>query len=286
MFLVPGSVLRLLLITPAADYACCCCTASVVIVTILHVTALATGTTPITPAGTTNPWWRVDLGSAKSISQLRVWMRTDALTIMNAGIQFWVSNTTSPLPFQLGSGAVNFPNPFPDPIYSPNILTTTTPIVGRYVWALQQGSNKVVQVCEIQVLAPVAWFWRQLSGQVNLALNKFASSSAVVSGFSYGDPLNVNDGNFATVVRTPNPISQPWVIVDLGATYKVGVNGVVPASGCCVLRPTSEAEKYHLCSPALHLCPPTYQLHHHPSVLSPVCISSFAPNAYPRRSTS
>ncbi len=69
--------------------------------------------------GTANPWWRVDLGSAQAVYQLRVWMRNDALTTSNNGVSFWVSNSTT-TPTSAGSGAVLFPNPFQDPIYNPN----------------------------------------------------------------------------------------------------------------------------------------------------------------------
>ena len=75
---------------------------------------------PVTLAGTTNPYWRVDIGYPplntnlvdNFIWQLRVFVRTDttAPTFPTQGISFWVSNVTSPLPWESGSNGVQFPS--------------------------------------------------------------------------------------------------------------------------------------------------------------------------------
>ena len=195
-----------------------------------------TAATPV--LGTTNPWWRVDLGSVQTIWQLRFWMRTDALLatsnqpgpVVNTGVTFWVSNTPGPLfPWQ-GNGAI-IPNPIPNPIYAPNIITLSAPVSGRYIWVAQLGNQRVLQLCQLQVLQPTPWTWRKLSGQVNLALNKYALQAAVNSGFAYGDPLNVNDGILSNTARTPNSVPNVWIMVDLGQTYKVDYMTILDGAG-------------------------------------------------------
>ena len=188
--------------------------------------------------GTTNPWWRVDLGSVTSIWQLRFWMRADGILaasnqpgpLANTGLSFWLSNTAGPLfPWQ-GNG-VQIPNPIPNPIYAPNIITLSAATSGRYVWVAQIGALRVLQLCQLQVLQPTPWTWRKLSGQVNLALNKYALQAAVNSGFAYGDPLNVNDGILSNSARTPNNVPNVWIMVDLGATYRVDYMTILDGAG-------------------------------------------------------
>ena len=182
--------------------------------------------------GTANPWWRVDLGSVQPIFQLRFWVRTDVgFTTYNTGVSFWVSSSTAQLPWVPGSGAVRVPNPFIDPIYSPNIITLTAPISGRYVWAVQLGVAMILQLCELQVLQPTPWMWRQLSGVQNLALNKYALQAAVNNGFAYGDPLNACDGITGTVSRTPGGVSNVWWMVDLGETKSINYITVLDGAG-------------------------------------------------------
>ncbi len=109
-------------------------------------------------------------------------------------------------------------------------LPTGTFIVGRYVWAVQAGANRLLQVCEIQVLQPQPWYWQALSGSVNLASNKFAASSAVSPSFSYGDPSNLVDGNLGTTVR-PVGGDNSWIMVDLGATYRIDSISIADGAG-------------------------------------------------------
>ena len=188
--------------------------------------------------GTTSPWWRVDLGSARTIWQLRFWMRADVLSSVsnqpgpaaNTGVSFWVSNTTGPLLPWEGNG-VQIPNLIPNPIYAPNIIKLLSPVSGRYVWAAQLGAQRVLQLCQLQILQPTPWTWRKLSGVVNIALNKFALQPGVSNFFAYGDPLNAIDGIAGTGARTPNNVANVWLMVDLGRTFWIKYISVLDGAG-------------------------------------------------------
>lgn len=114
--------------------------------------------------GTTNPWWRADMGypsyasfSDNNMFLVLAWMRTDAATGRNTGVSFWFSNVTDPKPWEAGGGGVQWPNPYTDPIYNPLTLWASgwpnapVPVNARYVWAANLGTNRVLQLCELQV---------------------------------------------------------------------------------------------------------------------------------------
>jgi hypothetical protein len=195
----------------------------------------------------TDPYYRIDLGyqppyanqyGDNQIYQIRVWMNT-ANPLANVGLQIWISNVTSPLPWQPGSNGVLWPNPFTDPIYYPTVLWTKgypkAPVAvnGRYVFLTIPGTGKSLQLCEVGVYQPNYWRWRKLSGQLNVAFKKQAKQSSMDPNpaFLYADPLNGVDGITGTNFRSLGGADDPWWVVDLGETYDIDYVQVLDGGG-------------------------------------------------------
>jgi hypothetical protein len=192
-----------------------------------------------------DPYYRVDLGyqppyanqyGDNQIYQIKVWVNTYA-PLLNVGLKIWISNVTSPLPWESGSNAVLWPNPFTDPIYYPTVLWTQgypkAPLAvnGRYVFFAIPGINKTLQLCEIGVYQPNYWRWRKLSGQLNVAFKKQAQMISMDPNpaYLYADPLNGVDGTTANFRSAP--IDDAWWSVDLGDTYDIDYVSILDGGG-------------------------------------------------------
>ena len=117
-------------------------------------------------------------------------------------------------------------------IYNPTILWARPPVNGRYVYAAMLGTNKVLQLCELQIYQPLYWRWRKLSGLTNLALNKPAYQVAFDPAYNYGDPQNGVDGATGTTARTPAFYGNTlWYYIDLGDAYDISYVTVYDGAG-------------------------------------------------------
>jgi hypothetical protein len=53
----------------------------------------------------------------------------------------------------------------------------------RYVTLLLPGSDRVLSLCEMEVLQKNAWVWRQLSGVIEAAQGQPVTTTSVVAPF-------------------------------------------------------------------------------------------------------
>jgi hypothetical protein len=81
------------------------------------------------------------------------------------------------------------------------LVAANVPASGhRYVWVTLPGVTRVIGICEVQVLRPSRWAWRQLSGGLyNAAIGKQASQSSIAS---------IIDGVFKEAANTATSYPQ------------------------------------------------------------------------------
>ena len=67
--------------------------------------------------------------------------------------------------------------------------------MGRYVWVRVPGANKILSLCQVQVLQKKPWVWRQLSGVSEVAQGKPSSQATTELCCHGGDSSRALDGN-------------------------------------------------------------------------------------------
>ena len=155
--------------------------------------------------GTVDPWFMVDLGANdRRFDGVQFFSRTDCLSSNNGNIFPSIDCYTRNAGFRIAYGndasSPTSPNNFnPDSgpnaaqyacVNLPNDLSGGSAFVwcpgasGRYVWVYLPGANRVLVVCELQVLTTVPWTWRALSAGgtavVEVAKGKAASQTSVL----------------------------------------------------------------------------------------------------------
>ncbi|MBU2950956.1 discoidin domain-containing protein [Tamlana agarivorans] len=157
-------------------------------------------------ANETNPWWEVDLGSARSIGDIVVFGRTDSccktrLTNFTVTVMDGDRNTVFSQAFTA----------FPDP----SIAIETGDVIGQIVQVQIDGTNPL-SLAEVEVYAGVY----EVS---NLALNGTASQSTTAYT---GEASRAIDGNTtggwnAGSVTHTEAISNSWWMVNLNGNYTI-----------------------------------------------------------------
>eukprot|EP00961_Rhodomonas_salina_P210871 2847514-Rhodomonas_salina.1 len=110
-------------------------------------------------AGTTDPWWYVDLGTAIPVHRLLIWNRIDYQSNSDRlkNFQVWVTNSNSPVftdeSLLCHSHGTDVVTTFAHPL---NIICD---LVGRYVWVRLPGTGKILTLCEVEIyeVAESAW---------------------------------------------------------------------------------------------------------------------------------
>lgn len=158
--------------------------------------------------GTSNPWWKVDLGSATPIGEIEIWNRTDCCADRLAGYKVEVLDASSNVVWSKTDAG--WPN-------SAAVIDAAG-VSGRYVRVSLAGTGKILSLAEVKVHPPLT----------NLALGKTATQSS-----TYTDPVagasvasKAVDGNTDGAylngsVTATNFQTSPWWKVDLGATVTV-----------------------------------------------------------------
>ena len=188
-------------------------------------------------------WWQVDLGAIYTITDIKIWNRTDGSQSRLSNFYILISDT----PFT--STDLNFTKNQPGvsnyyisgTAGSPSIVNANR--TGRYV-RVQLSATNCLHMAEVQVLstglapAPTATFTTTRTPTItptttptrtlaplptpfNIAVGKTASQSSTYGNASAGLAVDGNtDGNYNNgSVNHTNSASQAWWQVDLGAVY-------------------------------------------------------------------
>jgi hypothetical protein len=271
--------------------------------------------------GSANPWWGVDLGSVQSIDFVSLVMRTPTASGqfsydwpfgMQAGAQIYAARANAPMspcpssdPFGAAGSTpcpwtststgcpsgttmtttgclLNAPVGSQIPVGGPTIYGTAG-LQARYIWVVLPGANRILSVCEMQVMQKKPWIWRQLSGTFNAALLGAATQSSTLTGWGDGQARRAVDGLVTnhldnaqpyTVSSTQDGGDAPfgaWWQVDMGQDVDVqSVNVFARGEGCCTGRNNnigwfigeSQDNNYNArCTNApASMSPPCYQL--------------------------
>ena len=152
--------------------------------------------------GSPQPWVQIDLGSRQNFSDVALFGQTDCAVYSTLGEQqeclsrmqgYQVytgnDNTSTPLaPWSCGASCGNSqcsPPSSPQLVGGRSVVACPAVIKGRgarFVWIVLPGAQRSIGLCEVQVLRPQRWAWRQLSGKtVNAALGKPATQTSQAS---------------------------------------------------------------------------------------------------------
>ena len=207
-----------------------------------------------TEVGDVNPWWGVDLGASQSIHALRMYQRTDCCIGRFAGMAVYFSNLNGSAlvpggsPWALDGWAL--------PLTNPNLLTAAVlfPVpantTARYVWVTLPGSNRLLTLCEVQVLQRKPMAVRNLALPLNVALNAPTFGPFTNVGNAGGGQLlpnavdgvntaaaSIRNGNSYVQVNGPtgataatNVAATPYVGIDLGKSYALSAITLFPSN--------------------------------------------------------
>ena len=171
----------------------------------------------------TNAWWQVDLGAVYSLTEIKIWNRTDCCSDRLSNFYVLVSDvpfTSTDLNTANGQVGVSSYY-FNGAAGSPSTIAINRS--GRYI-RIQLTSANYLSLAEVQV------FSSGLASQgMNIAIGKNTRQSSLLvsssTSFLYGGSLAV-DGNVDGVllnrsVSSTNSDYQAWWQVDLGALYSI-----------------------------------------------------------------
>lgn len=151
--------------------------------------------------GVTQPFVEIDLGRSTFFTMVSLFAQTDCFTFGQLtqqqdcisrmqNFEVWsaptnVSFGTANAPWESISSAVKCDQPVNEKFVAGQqaISCSKVPNTGhRYVWVSLPGATRVIGLCEVEVLRPSRWAWRQLSGGLfNAAIGKQASQSSIAS---------------------------------------------------------------------------------------------------------
>jgi hypothetical protein len=154
-----------------------------------------------TRGGVTQPFVEIDLGRNTFFTMVSLFAQTDCFTFAQLtqqqdcisrmqNFEVWSAPTnisfgTANAPWESIPTAVKCDQPVNDKFVAGQqvISCSKVPTTGhRYVWISLPGATRVIGLCEVEVLRPSRWAWRQLSGGLfNAALGKQASQSSIAS---------------------------------------------------------------------------------------------------------
>ena len=184
-----------------------------------------------------NEWWEVRLSGTKTIAEVRLWLRNDAIYgSRDSNLRLTIYSDTN-------HASVVYSADLPDgtviPVPYRNIThTLPTPVFGQVVRIEHPtGIADYLQINEVQV-------FNQVVEEVNLALTGFASMSSqystyvaqrAVDGFNDGVTGAAGNGSTAHTAGTEDPL-LPWWQVDLGSEQKISAIRVFTSANTTLTR--------------------------------------------------
>jgi hypothetical protein len=185
--------------------------------------------------GDAAPWWQVDLGAQYSVSQVKLFNRTDCCGERLQNFYVFVS----PQPFSSTDPAVTAGEPGVVSTFVgaatgavPNLYDIPLQGEGRYV-RVQLAQQDYLSLAEVQVFGTPA---AEPAPAVNVAAGKSATQSSsftsdtsaalAVDGVANGD---FGHGSVTHTLFDP----APWWEVDLGALYSVSQVKLYNRTDCC-----------------------------------------------------
>ncbi|CAH1256177.1 TECPR2 [Branchiostoma lanceolatum] len=189
--------------------------------------------------GENNPWWRVDLGSSRSVGRVVVTNRKDCCSERLEGFTVYVGDSPELLSNPSCGG--------PQSVVGKGVITVNCGgLTGRYVGIALSGAGRMLTLCEVKVFGGSAGGGGGFSsgglgggggavGTTNIALNRPAAQSSTAYGGAAGRAVDGNDspmwaGKSCTHTTGEN---NPWWRVDLGTSRSVGRVVVTNRKDCC-----------------------------------------------------
>ncbi|XP_072249502.1 uncharacterized protein [Leuresthes tenuis] len=177
----------------------------------------------------TNPWWRVDLLESYVITSMQITNRGDCCGNRIEGAKIYIGNTKD----------YNDPNSklvatvagIPDG--ATETITLSDLVEGRYVTVVIPGSNKILNLCEVEV-------YGYRAPTENLALRGKATQSQRYKGEwdVFAAAYNAIDGNTDSTFKHGSCThtteqTNPWWRVDLLESYVITSMQITNRGDCC-----------------------------------------------------
>jgi hypothetical protein len=180
----------------------------------------------------TSPWWQVDLQSSATVTNIKIFNRTDCCGDRLSDFWVFVSDTpfgAADTPATLQARADTFSS-HQTAMPSPS-NTITVGAQGRYV-RVQLAGVGILSLAEIQVNGTAG------TANSNLASGKGATQSsnlagAATAGASSAVDNNTNGNFFAGSVTHTAEQANPWWQVDLGASSSINTVTIYNRTDCC-----------------------------------------------------
>jgi hypothetical protein len=175
----------------------------------------------------------VDLGFSAAINSVIIYNRTDCCG--SRLMDYWVFISDTPFlgsdtPASLQSRAGTWSS-HQSTAPSPSTVIQAGGAQGRYV-RVQLSGTDYLSLAEIQILGTAAGLPN------NLALNKAASQSSTLAGYSTAAASSAVDGNtngvfFGNSVTATNQELNAWWQVDLGSSANISSIAIYNRTDCC-----------------------------------------------------
>ena len=189
----------------------------------------------------------MNLGSVKTITRIQLWGRTDCCETRLDGFQILTSFVPNVATALAAGPCFNPYSTVTDPPAVIDLTQTPHCMSAQYVWVYLPGPSQLLSLIEVQVLTPLPFVWRKLSGLAEVATGKPAVQSSTLLAYSGGDASRAVDGdtsqnnyNFGSCTHTQNdevdPNAYGWWRVDLGMPYDVSTITIWPRTDCCQSR--------------------------------------------------
>ncbi|MDO5979577.1 discoidin domain-containing protein [Flavivirga spongiicola] len=184
-------------------------------------------------------WWEVDLGQVASITDIKVYNRTDCCADRLSNYHVFVSDVAFTSTTVSGSQGQSGVSDFNQTTQAGTPTTISVNRNGRYVRVQLSSSTGTLSLAEVEVLGTL------INPPVNLALNKTATQSSTSGSYVASKSI---DGNTSGIIwpdgegSHTNQESQPWWQVDLGAVSNITDVKVYNRTDCCADRLTN----YHI----------------------------------------
>ena len=103
--------------------------------------------------GSTDPWWMVDFGSSLAVASGMVWGRYDGCCESRMdGFEVWIGTNPN---YPAGNGnSMCFVDTANDQDYAPYTQAFSCIGIGRYLFVVLPGTNRILTLTEVEVYPP------------------------------------------------------------------------------------------------------------------------------------